>query len=624
MNDSLPRRIVLRGLALLLFLSPLKFGNPLESFTNPGGFMAGTAAPRHVLEWLLSGWPPTVGIAAALILAAAAFVAFRISFPTGSWMSWLPAAWLATQLLALPFSIYREASLNVVFFFAAAALAYYAAAAAVRDERDLRALLTALLCGFVVVCWIGFYQKHGGLAQAAVWAAQYRPEGMEEGVLRKLHDPRGVRIFSTFVYPPSFAGYLLLAAGPAVGAILLWRERLTRPAGIALATALVVAAGFCLIWTRSKGGLLALALAGLTTLFFLRLDPKKIFLVGAGLLTVAAAVFLLGYGFENVAYAFRTGGQRVAYWRAAWSVFTENPWVGTGPDTFGSIHALHQTAGAEYARLAHNNFIQMASDSGILGFASFTALWTLGLIDLLRRLAGKTRWSLTASLGLGLWGWTWHNAMDFDLYIPGIALPAFVLLGAVEGLVHPRELCPTKMRLPARWARMAAAAVCMALLLPVAQRTRAFYAFTDAHRFKDADPPNLYAASSAMDRATRLAPSNAAYWNHLARVRADLGQGNAAVDAARRAIEQDPFRAGHHWLYGVLLYQTDQGLSERAHQAMLRAVELAPRNAAYHWQLGLLYARLDGGVSARARASLERARQCDPDNPEYRKLPNGG
>ena len=55
------------------------------------------------------------------------------------------------------------------------------------------------------------------------------------------------------------------------------------------------------------------------------------------------------------------------YWEAAWQTFREHPMLGTGPGTFSVPYAKIKPPEAEMARLTHNDFLEQACDSGIIG-----------------------------------------------------------------------------------------------------------------------------------------------------------------------------------------------------------------------------------------------------------------
>jgi hypothetical protein len=41
------------------------------------------------------------------------------------------------------------------------------------------------------------------------------------------------------------------------------------------------------------------------------------------------------------------------------------------------------------------------------------------------------------AIAASLTGWVVHGLVDFDLYVPGVAVPAFLLFGAAQGLTEP-------------------------------------------------------------------------------------------------------------------------------------------------------------------------------------------
>ena len=82
-------------------------------------------------------------------------------------------------------------------------------------------------------------------------------------------------------------------------------------------------------------------------------------------------------------------------------------------------------------RLVHNNYLEQASDSGLIGFLSFLALIT-GLLTFLYRKCRNE--AALFFLWLGLLGWSLQGVVEFGLYIPAMAWPAFLLFGWSLGL----------------------------------------------------------------------------------------------------------------------------------------------------------------------------------------------
>ena len=88
------------------------------------------------------------------------------------------------------------------------------------------------------------------------------------------------------------------------------------------------------------------------------------------------------------------------------------------------------------ARLAHNDFIEQASDSGIIGFLTFSGLIVGSIAYVYRyRLIKKGElYTVRFAVWLGLLGLFLHSGMEFNLYYPALAWPSFFLLGWLWGL----------------------------------------------------------------------------------------------------------------------------------------------------------------------------------------------
>jgi hypothetical protein len=87
-------------------------------------------------------------------------------------------------------------------------------------------------------------------------------------------------------------------------------------------------------------------------------------------------------------------------------------------------------------RLVHNDYLEQASDSGWIGFIAFSTL-ILGSLAVLYRKLGTD--PLKVSVWIGLTGWALQCFVEFGLYIPGLAWPAFTLLGWLWGTA-PNEI----------------------------------------------------------------------------------------------------------------------------------------------------------------------------------------
>ena len=420
-------RFINTALWLLLFLLPVKFG----------GLVLLPDHPANPVEWCLSRWPLELAIVWVFVWAAAAIGATwrQRGVSLGGW-AWLPLVWFASQWLSASVSLWPARAWSVSAFFSVAVVFFFIGWWPAENGRRYRMALGALTAATALVCAVAFHQHFGGFEETLRYAREH-PESVPPEVRANLAAIQGKlaqgRVYGTFFYPNALAGYLILMAAPACG--WLWRflrerlegnERVVRAVSVALTAMFAAAMLGCLLLTRSKGGfaMLALALAG-GLVFCARVSWRW----RAGALAALLAIGAVFFGVQGARRGVETMEARGDYWRAGVEMIVEQPWLGGGPGTFGKRYAGRQRPDAESTRLAHNNFLQQWTDSGVAGFASFTALWMGVLWQGARRLRAGPLDPLAWATWVGLAAWTLHNLVDFDLYIAAVAWPAFLMAG---------------------------------------------------------------------------------------------------------------------------------------------------------------------------------------------------
>jgi len=520
------------ALAALVLLAPLKFGVPVvvqHAVPPPGAW----------LEWLWFSWPNPL-----LILLAFGALIWTVPLVRrrGLLLS-LPALFLATQLATWPGSVNGQASSDTVAMFAVYVLVCHAAATVPREH--FARVAGGLAAAVVVVCLVALHQYCGGLAATAAMFPAVSPEVAGKLAAR--------RVFGTLVTPNALAGFIVIAFGPALA--WLWGRR-WRWLALVVAGLMLT----CLVLTGSRGGLLALGVAAVAVVLAGR-SRRMLGLAGVGLLVVVGAAVVSGRA--------RFGGQSVAarwdYWQGAARIIRDHPWRGTGPGTFGSMYPVYKTAPTEEAQAVHNDFLQIWSDSGVAAFAVFVALWAAGLRAAYRLPRDPVGLALAASLT----GWVAHGLVDFDLYIPGVAVPAFVLLGTVQGWSAP--VGPAVGR---RWGVAAAGVLLAVVVWWKAPALAAAFPYGRARETGDL---------AAAETAARWQPANAHYWATAGDCAWAAGQLDRALEHYRRAAACDPYRAAYRWRWARALWAA--GRRAEAVAMLRRAVELNPTHAGYRREL---------------------------------------
>src|SRR6185503_18018625 len=168
----------------------------------------------------------------------------------------------------------------------------------------------------------------------------------------------------------------------------------------------------------------------------LRFSPvlKKCLVIG--LLIVGLGGFAIKYAkfFERGATSVVA---RFDYWRAAAQITKDNPVFGTGPGTFFIPYQKIKAPEAEITRLCHNDYLEQASDSGIVGFLSFGAFIFGSLIFCRPKQNPPDLFKFC--IWLGLVGVSLHSLVEFNLYIPAVAWPSFLFWGWLWSQRNPLD-----------------------------------------------------------------------------------------------------------------------------------------------------------------------------------------
>jgi O-Antigen ligase len=457
-------KIYALAFGLFLGLCIWKFGNPVILDHK-------ISAPETAAEFLSEPWPPHWAnwiLLPLAILGAAVFirakgergkaknsskvVAFIFHLPS-SIFTFLPLAWLGWQFVSATQTVDTDLTVATLWQFSGCVACFFLGAFLFNQRSAQNYLLIGILAAFTF-CLVRavdqrlfeFPVNQQALVEGerAGWT-NFSPESvaeMKRGNLIfttngidiinpvMLEKFQKARVYGTLVYPNALAGLILLL-GPVSLVLVLGAVRNLKPAiRLAAITVTLFLSGSAFFWSGSKlGWLIAVGLAGL---LLLRLDwPKKFKLAAVGLVLVGG----LGIFTVRFHHYFATGAHsasaRLDYWHAAVRTAATHPVFGTGPGTFQRSYAEIKAPASEMARLAHNDWLEQFSDSGIPGGLFYTAWIILALAA-----AVKNLWPGGSAFGLailaGLLGWFAQGFGEFGLFIPATAWMAFTLLGSVS------------------------------------------------------------------------------------------------------------------------------------------------------------------------------------------------
>jgi O-antigen ligase len=236
-----------------------------------------------------------------------------------------------------------------------------------------RLLLSILLA---TVFTISLY----ALIQKAVLFPMIQPaaEGATVEMARRI---RTNEPFATFIGPNQLAGYLVLLLPILFGSMMDTRDFKIRLVGL-------VIGGVALALTESKGGLVAMG-CGIVAMLALHKTQStgRGVVVGIGVAATAVALALLLWTplMSAVARHSHSAHVRAVYWRATRPIIAESPMLGVGLDNWQDHYFQTKSPVQQETKKAHNDYLQILSETGIVGFLALAGILILGLRKALAR-----------------------------------------------------------------------------------------------------------------------------------------------------------------------------------------------------------------------------------------------
>jgi O-antigen ligase/tetratricopeptide (TPR) repeat protein len=442
------------------------------------------------------------------------------------------------------------------------------------------------------------------------------------GLGQVVADP-DVRPASVLIGPNRLASLLGMAGGCALALFLAERARRkserqlsglqglrSRPELAWIAAAVVVE--IALVLTLSRMGIASFLAAGALALALLWRKRYAWAAVAGGLLVLALnAAFAVEPVLDRYSLLFEqdlTGAGRLAGWRTALPLIPDHPVLGSGAGTFKHVFRLYQDPSLPgWWTYAHNDYLNLFTDAGVLGFAAGAAAISFALRRMVSLRASRdpeTR-AVAAAGFVGVFGVLIHSLADFPLQEPAVASLFFLIAGVACGRAARRAESQAEETIPAhRWttpAFLAAAFVLCAAMLPALGRlhfsgTLAARAYEiEIGREKEVEEEELRRRLELLDRAAALDLWDAPARYEAARTRVRLLAAGAhgedatdVIDSAlrgiREGVETSPLDPRPHYLRAVLTWRP--GEEELPDRMILLALRTAPAWPDVSYQVG--------------------------------------
>ena len=341
------------------------------------------------------------------------------------------------------------------------------------------------------VPWLVWGLLAGGVLQATLGIYQFV---FRIGPPNFLLLDRFMRAAGTFGQPNPFAGYLGLTLPVAVSLFLLSLTSIGRGAspgvrqavaGTVLYGGVAAVIGVGLVASWSRGGWLGAA-AGVAAVVFIQ---GGAFVKGTALASAGAVMLFgplayryipssltdrladlpayLGTGMWEVVQQQVTDSnfsviERLAHWIAAIRMWEMSPWFGVGPGNYAAVYPqVRLDRWEDPLGHAHNTYLNVLAENGLIGFMVYLALWA-GVVIWLIRMRQRILWrswrkdegrrssqslgggaassvAWNAALLTGVLGVVVHLSVHhlFDnLYVQGMYLHVALWLGAAVAMAN--------------------------------------------------------------------------------------------------------------------------------------------------------------------------------------------
>jgi len=411
---------------------------------------------------------------AALALVYVLALAVGRRLPGGTPFDLAVLAFIAAYVGATVFSESWRVSLEPVLYIGAAIIVFYALTDLpfVTADDLRRALVLAGTALAAYALWVV------GDDYADYLRLVRRVEGLDATTI---FPPTVPRVHDVSDHPNVLAMLMTLVLPFIALSALRGTARWERLAGVAA----MLTGGMAIFLTLSRGGWLGAATgigftaigAWLTVQAYEReqrgfapswenaiprdISPTAIAALGGTLvLIIGGTLAFLSSASTRPGWLFRSSlSPREDAWTAALDMFSDYPLTGAGPHVFGLLYPMYSGEFLVHTQHAHNGFLQVAVDAGVLGLLALACLALATIFTLLKTWReGDLRQRLMAvACGGALLGFSVHNMLDAGNIwkAPPIAL---ALLGAIMARNYRERAHASPVALPAGFARIPEAA----------------------------------------------------------------------------------------------------------------------------------------------------------------------
>jgi len=457
----------------------------------------------------------------------------------------------------------------------------------IQRKIEIEKIITTLII-------VGFILSLFGIIQDLTW------NGKMFWIFPLTH--RG-RPFGPYVNSNHFAGYIGMLIPLSVGYLFTLGSKYSLSLKSLLLFAILVMAG-ALFSSSSRAGIISTLLSLIFMGFLIvKLKSAKIEKQIPFAFVVLFLIGLAWFGSSHIVDSLShlndpSWEARLWVWKGTIKIIKDFPFLGTGFGTFVHIFPKYRLPETKvFFSYAHNDFLELLSEGGVLGFLLITISLFFFLKNTVKLLfSRRDTWAINLTVGSlsSLFGIFIFSFFDFNLHIPANVVLLCVIVGLTTTVVNLRPKLGENGTLFDRRTLSLSPRVRMALYPSgiIAFVTLAFLVvrpFLAERNFKlSLKAENPEGKIEYLNRSIQLEPYDARYHYQLAQVYGERKDDwSSALDHFRRAISLNPYNARYY--EGSGFAYANLGREEEAIRYLRKAAELEPNNSYPHRNLALFY-----------------------------------
>jgi len=350
-------------------------------------------------------------------------------------IGYLLIAWAVIIILSILWSGYKFSAFINAFQWVTDILLFYLIFQITPsgNEKLPRIVINIFLATAVLVIFYSLYQYFWGLAELrSTIDLTNIPLELKDDFISRVN---ANELFGTFTYQNSFGAFLVIIIPVFLSLLIQAITKRNLLLGISYLSLTILSA--CVLYTTgSKGAWIAsgvsIVIFGVVALWKglnrrLRLITPLI----CSIVLVITAILLMNTESMQV---------RLGYWQGALGIIKDNFWSGVGLGNFSSHYTMYKPVWAGETIHAHNVFIEVFAELGIIGFILFSAIWLVILFKCFKALSKNLVDSKNRMLIIGftsaIIGFLIHSLVDFNFSESGLSMSIWLIVGCAIALIY--------------------------------------------------------------------------------------------------------------------------------------------------------------------------------------------